>query len=60
MLFEKELDGLPIILRKTYGMAFGNMAGSGCATDFLAAWPTAEMSFVDPEIAANMVFAGEI
>jgi acetyl-CoA carboxylase carboxyltransferase component len=41
-------------------MAFWNLGGSGCATDFLVAWPTAEMSFVDPEIAANVVFAGKI
>ena len=51
---------ISIIVRKTYGMAFWNMAGSGCATDFLVAWPTAEMSFVDPEIAANVVFAGKL
>ncbi|OGR11216.1 MAG: carboxyl transferase [Desulfobacula sp. GWF2_41_7] len=46
---------ISIIVRKTYGMAFWNMSGSGCATDFLAAWPTAEMSFVDPAVAANVV-----
>jgi len=51
---------ISIIVRKTYGMAFWNMGGSGCATDFLVAWPTAEMSFMDPEIAANVVFAGKI
>lgn len=45
-----------VIVRKTYGMAFWNMAGSGCGTDFLVAWPSAEMSFVDPMIAANVVF----
>ncbi len=45
-----------VIVRKTYGMAFWNMAGSGCGTDFLVAWPSAEMSFVDPVIAANVVF----
>ena len=50
---------ISIIVRKTYGMAFWNMCGSGCATDFLVAWPTAEMSFVDPEIAANVVFGGK-
>jgi len=47
---------ISIIVRKSYGMAFWNMAGSGCGTDFLVAWPTAEMSFVDPVIAANVVF----
>jgi acetyl-CoA carboxylase carboxyltransferase component len=51
---------IAVIIRKTYGMAFWNMAGSGCATDFLVAWPTAEMSFVAPEIAANVVFAGKM
>jgi methylmalonyl-CoA decarboxylase subunit alpha len=51
---------ISVIVRKTYGMAFWNMAGSGCATDFLVAWPTAEMSFVAPEIAANVVFGGKL
>jgi acetyl-CoA carboxylase carboxyltransferase component len=41
-------------------MAFWNMAGTGCATEFIVAWPTAEMSFVSPEIAANVVFAGKM
>jgi len=50
---------ISIIIRKTYGMAFWNMCGSGCAADFLVAWPTAEMSFVDPAIAANVVYGGK-
>jgi acetyl-CoA carboxylase carboxyltransferase component len=50
---------ITVIIRKAYGMAFWNMAGSGCATEFIVAWPTAEMSFVSPEIAANVVFAGK-
>ncbi len=51
---------ITVIVRKAYGMAFWNMAGSGCATEFIWAWPTAEMSFVGPEIAANVVFAGKM
>ena len=35
------------------------MCGSGCAADFLVAWPSAEMSFVDPAIAANVVYGGK-
>jgi acetyl-CoA carboxylase carboxyltransferase component len=50
---------ISIIVRKTYGMAFWNMCGSGCAADFLVAWPSAEMSFVDPKIAANVVYGGK-
>lgn len=51
---------IAVIIRKTYGMAFWNMGGSGCGVNFLVAWPTAEMSFVSPEIAANVVFGGKI
>ncbi len=51
---------ITIIVRKAYGMAFHTMAGPGCATDFIVAWPTAEVSFVDPEIAVNVVFAGKM
>ena len=47
---------ITVIIRKAYGMAFWNMAGSGCATEFIVAWPTAKMSFVDPEIAADVHF----
>jgi acetyl-CoA carboxylase carboxyltransferase component len=50
---------ISIIVRKTYGMAYWNMCGSGCGTDFLVAWPSAEMSFVDPSIAANVVHGGK-
>ena len=50
---------ISIVVRKTFGMAFWNMCGSGCAPDFLVAWPTAEMSFVDPAIAANVVYGGK-
>jgi len=49
---------ISIIIRKSYGMAFWNMCGTGCGTDFLVAWPNAEMSFVDPAIAANVVYGG--
>ena len=50
---------ISIIVRKTYGMAFWNMCGSGTGADFLVAWPSAEISFVDPEIAAKVVFGGK-
>ncbi len=60
VLGQMSVPRISVIVRKSYGMAFWNLGGSGCATDFLVAWPTAEMSFVDPEIAANVVFAGKI
>ncbi|UQA63342.1 acyl-CoA carboxylase subunit beta [Polyangium aurulentum] len=44
-----------IVVRKSYGMAFSNMAGTGMGADFLFAWPTADISFMAPEAAANVV-----
>jgi len=47
---------ITVVVRKAYGMAYWNMCGSGSGADSIVAWPTAEMSFVDPAIAANVVF----
>jgi methylmalonyl-CoA decarboxylase subunit alpha len=51
---------LTVIVRKSYGMATGNMAGPGMGADFVYAWPTADISFMAPETAANVVYARKI
>jgi methylmalonyl-CoA decarboxylase subunit alpha len=43
-----------VILRKSYGQAYLNMGG-GRNSDEVAAWPTAEVSFMDPRFAVNVV-----
>ena len=45
---------LSIILRKSYGQAYLNMGG-GKNSDEVAAWPTAEVSFMDPRFAVKVV-----
>ena len=40
---------LSVILRKSYGQAYLNMGG-GQNSDEVAAWPTAEVSFMDPQL----------
>ena len=40
---------LSVILRKSYGQAYLNMGG-GRNSDEVAAWPTAEVSFMDPTL----------
>jgi methylmalonyl-CoA decarboxylase subunit alpha len=45
---------LSIILRKSYGQAYLNMGG-GRNSDEVAAWPTAEVSFMDPQFAVRIV-----
>jgi acetyl-CoA carboxylase carboxyltransferase component len=36
------------------------MCGTNCGPDFIAAWPIAEISFMSPDAAANVVFLNEI
>jgi acetyl-CoA carboxylase carboxyltransferase component len=45
---------LSVILRKSYGQAYLNMGG-GRNSDEVAAWPTAEVSFMDPAFAVKVV-----
>ena len=45
---------LSIILRKSYGQAYLNMGG-GRNSDEVAAWPSAEISFMNPHYAAQIV-----
>ena len=43
-----------MIIRKTFGQAYLNMGG-GRNSDEMAAWPTAEISFMDPQFAVKVV-----
>ncbi len=45
---------ISIIMRKTYGQAFLNMGG-GRNSDEIAAWTTAEVSFMAPDIGVSVV-----
>jgi acetyl-CoA carboxylase carboxyltransferase component len=47
---------LTVVLRKAYGLAFFSLGGSGMGSDGLYAWPGAEISFMDPEVGANVLF----
>lgn len=46
---------ISLIMRKSYGMAHCNMSGGNMDSDMLLAWPTAEISFMAPEVALNVV-----
>jgi acetyl-CoA carboxylase carboxyltransferase component len=49
---------LSIIMRKSYGQAYLNMGG-GRNSDDVAAWPTAEVSFMDAHFATEVVTWGK-
>jgi acetyl-CoA carboxylase carboxyltransferase component len=55
-LFQVTVPKISIIVRKSFGRATGNMCGPGAGPDFIAAWPTAEIGFMDPLIATDVVF----
>ncbi len=46
---------LTVVIRKIYGQAYLNMGG-GKYSDVFVAWPTAEISFMDPEPGINVVY----
>ncbi|HVO87831.1 MAG TPA: carboxyl transferase domain-containing protein [Casimicrobiaceae bacterium] len=49
---------ISVIVRKTYGQAYLNMGG-GRNSDEVAAWPTAEISFMDPQFGVRVVHGKE-
>jgi acetyl-CoA carboxylase carboxyltransferase component len=51
---------ISVIMRKSYGMAHCNMSGGGMGSDLLLAWPIADVSFMAPDVAVNVVFGGKM
>ena len=51
---------IALIVRKSYGMAHCNMLGANMGADCLLAWPTAEISFMAPEVAINVVYGRKL
>lgn len=47
---------ISVIIRKSYGQAHFNMSGGNMRSYALFAWPTAEVSFMDPEVAVNVAY----
>lgn len=47
-----------IVIRKSYGQAAVNMCGPGVGPDYFVSWPTGELGFMEPTIAADVVFGG--
>ena len=46
---------IALVVRKSYGMAYGNLAGAGMGSDFVFAWPGADISFMAPGVAVNVM-----
>jgi methylmalonyl-CoA decarboxylase subunit alpha len=51
-----QVPRLTVVVRKAFGMAFFALGGTGQGGDLLVSWPGAEIGFMDPEVAANVLF----
>ena len=49
-----------IVLRKAFGLAFFILGGPHMGTDFVGAWPSAQIGFMDPDVGANVVYGREL
>jgi len=59
-LAHSRVPRVTFILRKAFGLAYFAMSCYEQGSTFTCAWPTAEISFMDPEVAANVVHAGQL
>jgi methylmalonyl-CoA decarboxylase subunit alpha len=50
---------LTLLVRKSYGLAYFSLGGNDTGVDSVFAWPGAEISFMDPLVAANVVSGGD-
>jgi acetyl-CoA carboxylase carboxyltransferase component len=51
---------ISVVVRKSFGLAHHLMCGVGMGADLLCAWPGAEISFMDPDVGANVVHHREL
>lgn len=49
---------ISVIMRKSYGQAFLNMGG-GKNSDVVICWPIADLGFMDPVVAVNVLFGAK-
>jgi len=54
-LFQVTVPKISIVIRKNYGQAMINMSLLGSGYDFSVSWPTGELSFLDSDIAADVI-----
>src|SRR5690349_17961865 len=57
---EATVPKLTVIIRKAYGGAYDVMSSKHLMSDFNFAWPTAEIAFMGPEVAVNIIHRRDI
>jgi acetyl-CoA carboxylase carboxyltransferase component len=59
-LVKMRVPRITFVLRKAFGLSFFALSGTGTGTVALYGWPMAEIGFMDPDVAANVLYAGEL
>ncbi len=59
-LVRMRVPRITVVVRKAFGLSFFALSGTGTGTVALYAWPAAEIGFMDPDVAANVLYAGEL
>lgn len=59
-LHQSSVPRISLIIRKSYGMAHCNMSGGNMGSDVLLAWPSADVSFMAPAVAVNVVYGRKL
>lgn len=54
-LAQATVPKVALVVRKSYGMAYGNLAGAGMGADFVFAWAGADISFMARDVALNVI-----
>ncbi|WP_281018921.1 MULTISPECIES: carboxyl transferase domain-containing protein [unclassified Minwuia] len=55
-----EVPRLTVVMRKAFGLAYFSLSGSSMGGRAVAAWPSAEISFMDPAVGVNVVYADKL
>ena len=59
-LHQSSVPRISVVVRKSYGMAHCNMSGGNMGSDTLLAWPNADVSFMAPAVAVNVVYGRKL
>ena len=51
---------LTVVMRKAFGLAYFSLSGNSMGGERVLAWPTAEISFMDPAVGVNVVYADKV
>ncbi len=59
-LAQTEVPRITVVLRKAFGLAYFSLSGNNMGGDLVLAWPSAEISFMDPAVGVNVVYAEKL